>query len=69
MQVDSTLIDKVKGAATSRMFSLLFENSLYPDTDDIDDLADAALDHAIAKHNDSGIHSSSSHSLYDSWRI
>jgi hypothetical protein len=69
LQVDNTLVDKVRGAAASRMFSLLFQNSLYPETDDIDDFADAALDHAIAENNDKGTHSSSPHPLHDSQRI
>jgi hypothetical protein len=68
LQVESSLIDDVKEDSASVMISSLFNSSLYPDTDDIDILADTALDDAIAKHKNNGIHLSSSHSFCDSCR-
>ncbi|KAG0708108.1 UvrD-like helicase C-terminal domain-containing protein [Suillus ampliporus] len=50
LQLESALIDCVKVDSTSLMNTSLFQFSLYPAIDDIDVLANKALDDAIAKH-------------------
>jgi hypothetical protein len=68
LQVESSLINDMKEDSTSVMILSLFNSSLYLDTDDIDILANTALDNAITKHKNNGIHLSSSHSFCDSCR-